>query len=111
MKYYAINGDTIAIADKVSTLTRYYKNVQKLPDDYYERCYIVQGGELVVDESAEKAKAIEELDATYNRDKTELANYYLEATIAGDADLQAELKAEIDQLNADYDEARKELEG
>jgi hypothetical protein len=40
-----------------------------------------------------------------------LANYYLEATIAGDADLQAELKAEIDQLNADYDEARKELEG
>jgi hypothetical protein len=59
----------------------------------------------------DKQKAIDALDATYNREKTELANYYLEATIAGDTDLQAELKEEIDQLNADYDEARKELEG
>jgi hypothetical protein len=59
----------------------------------------------------DKQKAIDTLDKQYNIDKTELANYYLEATIAGDADLQAELKAEIDQLNADYDEARRELEG
>lgn len=59
----------------------------------------------------DKQKAIEELDATYNREKTELANYYLEATIAGDTDLRAELKAEIEQLNADYDEKRRELEG
>jgi hypothetical protein len=59
----------------------------------------------------DKQKAIDALDERYNIDKTELANYYLEATIAGDADLQAELKEEIDQLNADYDEARKELEG
>lgn len=59
----------------------------------------------------DKQKAIEKLDSTYNREKTELANYYLEATINGDTDLQAELKSEIEQLNADYDEARKELEG
>lgn len=57
------------------------------------------------------ADQIADLDAQYNADKTELANYYLEATIAGDTELQAELKAEIEQLNADYDEARKELEG
>jgi hypothetical protein len=72
-------------------------------------------GDWVANEDGEwvedKQKAIEELDSTYNREKTELANYFLEATIAGDTDLQAELKAEIDQLNADYDEARKELEG
>ena len=72
-------------------------------------------GDWVANEDGEwvedKQKAIDELDSTYNREKTELANYYLEATIAGDTDLQAELKAEIDQLNADYDEARKELEG
>jgi hypothetical protein len=72
-------------------------------------------GDWVANEDGEwvedKQKAIEELDSTYNREKTELANYYLEATITGDTDLQAELKAEIDQLNADYDEARKELEG
>lgn len=72
-------------------------------------------GDWVANEDGEwvedKQKAIEELDTTYNRDKTELANYYLEATIAGDVDLQAELKEEIEQLNADYDEKRRELEG
>jgi hypothetical protein len=72
-------------------------------------------GDWVANEDGEwvedKQKAIDELDSTYNHEKTELANYYLEANIAGDTDLQAELKAEIDQLNADYDEARKELEG
>jgi hypothetical protein len=66
-----------------------------------------ESGEWVED----KQKAIDELDTTYNREKTELANYYLEATIAGDDELQAELKAEIEQLNADYDERRRELEG
>ena len=59
----------------------------------------------------DKDKAINALDSTYNREKTELANYFLEAAINGDADLQAELKAEIEQLNADYDEKRRELEG
>ena len=72
-------------------------------------------GDWVANEQGEwvedKQKAIDALDKQYNIDKTELANYYLEATIAGDAELQAELKAEIDRLNADYDEARKELEG
>lgn len=51
------------------------------------------------------------LDAAYDREKTELANYFLEATINGDTELQAELKAEIEQLNANYDEKRRELEG
>lgn len=72
-------------------------------------------GDWVANEQGEwvedKQKAIDALDKQYNIDKTELANYYLEATIAGDEELQAELKAEIEQLNADYDEARKELEG
>lgn len=72
-------------------------------------------GDWVANEQGEwvedKQKAIEELDSTYNREKTELANYFLEATITGDTDLQAELKAEIEQLNADYDEKRRELEG
>ena len=66
-----------------------------------------EDGEWVED----KQNAIEELDSTYNREKTELANYFLEATITGDTELQAELKAEIEQLNADYDEKRRELEG
>lgn len=59
----------------------------------------------------DKDGAIAKLDAKYTSDKSELANYFLEATIAGDEELQTELKAEIERLNADYDEARKELEG
>lgn len=59
----------------------------------------------------DKEEAIDALDKQYNIDKTELANYFLEATINGDTDLQAELKAEIEQLNANYDEKRRELEG
>lgn len=72
-------------------------------------------GDWVANEQGEwvedKQKAIDELDSTYNREKTELANYFLEATINGDAELQAEIKAEIEQLNAVYDEKRRELEG
>lgn len=72
-------------------------------------------GDWVANEQGEwvedKQKAIDALDSQYNREKTELANYFLEATITGDTELQAELKAEIEQLNADYDEKRKELEG
>ena len=72
-------------------------------------------GDWVANEQGEwvedKQKAIDALDKQYNIDKTELANYYLEATIAGDEELQTELKAEIERINADYDEARKELEG
>ena len=72
-------------------------------------------GDWVANEHGEwvegKQKAIDALDKQYNIDKTELANYYLGATIAGDEGLQTELKAEIERLNADYDEARKELEG
>ena len=59
----------------------------------------------------DKDEAIAKLDAKYTSDRSELANYFLEATIAGDEGLQTELKAEIERLNADYDEARKELEG
>lgn len=70
--------------------------------------YVASGDGTWVED---KQKVIDELDSTYNREKTELANYYLEATINGDTDLQAELKAEIKQLNADYDEKRRELEG
>lgn len=59
----------------------------------------------------DKDEAIAKLDAKYTSDKSELANYFLEATIAGDEELQTELKAEIERINADYDEARKGLEG
>jgi hypothetical protein len=108
-KIYAVIGTNIAtiVADTVKYNPQ-TNEVLMQSDRPAEGDWVAnEQGEWVED----KQKAIDALDKQYNIDKTELANYYLEATIAGDTDLQAELKAEIDQLNADYDEARKELEG
>lgn len=111
MKYYAINGNSIAIADKVSTLKRYYQNVQKLPDDYYERCYIVQDGKLVIDDSAEKTKAIDNLDSQYNSEITRLGNEYHAAQLRGDTDIQMALVGEMASLDTWYDEEYEKIVG
>ena len=65
-----------------------------------------ENGEWIID----KQKIIDELDITYNREKTELANYFLEATIMNNEELQTEIKSEIEQLNINYDKERKNLE-
>jgi hypothetical protein len=50
------------------------------------------------------------LDSQYDAEKAELIKYYSEALIVEDADLQAELKAELEELDADYVEQRKAIE-
>jgi hypothetical protein len=72
-------------------------------DEYYEVC------ENVIPEPTTDEK-IAALDAQYDNDKDMLAKYYLDAVLSGDADLQDELKAELDALNAQYETARKEIE-
>lgn len=57
-----------------------------------------------------KEEKLSQLDAQYDTDKDTLAKYYLDAVLSGDADLQDELKAELDALNAQYETARKEIE-
>lgn len=42
------------------------------------------------------------LKSTYKADKAQLADYYLSAAMAGDADTQAEIKAELEELDAQY---------
>lgn len=42
------------------------------------------------------------LKSTYKADKAQLADYYLSAAMAGDTDTQAEIKAELEELDAQY---------
>jgi hypothetical protein len=57
-----------------------------------------------------KTEKLAALDAQYDSDKDQLAKYYLDAVLSGNEDLQAEIKAELVTLNADYEAARKEIE-
>lgn len=57
-----------------------------------------------------KEERLSQLDAQYDADKDALAKYYLDAVLSGNTDLQDELKAELDALNAQYEAARKEIE-
>lgn len=58
----------------------------------------------------DKAEAIAELDAQYDADKTDIMNYYTQALFAGDEEEQEQLKAEMDEIDAQYIEDRKALE-
>ena len=51
------------------------------------------------------------LDNQYAADKKTLANYYLDAALAGDTDTQNALRAEMAALNEQYDADVKALKG
>ena len=51
------------------------------------------------------------LDNQYETDKKTLASYYLDASLAGDTDVQDALKAEMAALNAQYDADVKAVKG
>ena len=57
-----------------------------------------------------KEEKLAQLDSQYDRDKAELTKYFAEAALAGDTELQEELRAELEEMNADYVSARKEIE-
>lgn len=57
-----------------------------------------------------KEEKLAALDAQYDADKAELAKYFTEAAMSGDTETQAELTAELNDLNDDYDAARREIE-
>lgn len=58
-----------------------------------------------------KRQAIQALDAQYNADKNALTNDYVAALMSGDDDLAEELKAELVELNEEYDVAYAEIVG
>lgn len=58
----------------------------------------------------DKAEALAELDAQYDRDKADIMNYYTQAVFVGDEEEQAALKNEMAEIDAQYIEDRKALE-
>ncbi len=57
-----------------------------------------------------KEEKLSELDAQYDADKAEIVKYFNEAQLAEDAELQAELRAEMTEIDAQYVEDRKAIE-
>ena len=57
-----------------------------------------------------KEEKLAQLDSQYDSDKAELTRYFTEAALAGDTDMQEELRAELEELNTEYVAARKEIE-
>lgn len=58
----------------------------------------------------EKDKALAQLDSQYDADKADIMNYYTQALFAGDEEEQEQLKAEMEEIDAQYIEDRKALE-
>lgn len=57
-----------------------------------------------------KEEKLAQLDAQYDSDKAEIMTYYTQALFAGDEEEQADLKAEMAEIDAAYVEARAEIE-
>jgi hypothetical protein len=57
-----------------------------------------------------KEEKLAALDSQYDADKAELTKYYTDALLADDTETQEELKAELQELDADYAEQRKAIE-
>lgn len=62
MKYYTIQNGSILIANNISALSKYYDNIKELPEDYEVGKYIVQDGELVLNENYEAEQAQKEAE-------------------------------------------------
>lgn len=58
-----------------------------------------------------KTKKQAELQSMYKSDKEALMQYYLAASLAGDADTQTELRSELTNLDAQFDAEMKALNG
>jgi hypothetical protein len=70
---------------------------------------ILSDGTIVYHEPS-KEEQLSNLDSQYNTDKAELTQYFAEAILADDTEAQAELRQELEDLNADYIARRKEIE-
>lgn len=63
--------------------------------------------EETLSENEQKAQKLNELDTGYERAKSQILMAYVAAAMADDADTQASLKAQLKELDADYDAQRK----
>ena len=60
MAYYTIQNNGILTAENEQALTRFYDNVQPLPEDYEVGKYIVENGELVRNPNYEAEQELKE---------------------------------------------------
>lgn len=64
--------------------------------------------EEALSDEEQRALALNELDTGYERAKNQILMAYVAAVMAEDADTQTSLKAQLKELDADYDAQRKE---
>ena len=64
--------------------------------------------EEALSDEEKKARALNELDTGYERAKNQILMAYVAAVMADDTDTQTSLKAQLKELDADYDTQRKE---
>jgi hypothetical protein len=71
-------------------------------------------GDYVADENGhwveDKQKKLDELDAQFRVDQATIMEYFTQAVFDGDAEAQAELKEEMEEIKTTYAEERKKLE-
>ena len=63
--------------------------------------------EEALSDEEQRALALNELDTGYERAKNQILMAYVAAVMADDADTQTSLKAQLKELDADYDAQRK----
>lgn len=63
--------------------------------------------EEALSEDEQKAQELNELDTGYERAKNQILMAYVAAVMADDTDTQTSLKAQLKELDADYDAQRK----
>lgn len=63
--------------------------------------------EKALSDEEQKAQELNELDTGYERAKNQILMAYVAAIMADDADTQTSLKAQLKELDADYDAQRK----
>lgn len=107
------NEKTKVVAVGLGTDTKFYESIgmtdmeveQAYDGNWYVKGYAPDFSEQI------KQDKIAELDAQYQADKAQLMQYYFEFSIAGNTEGMESIKEEIDNLNKQYDDDLKALEG
>ncbi|WP_418871318.1 hypothetical protein [Selenomonas bovis] len=84
-----------AARDRIDTLK---KEIRKLRGE----------DEETLSDEEKKARTLNELDTGYERAKNQILMAYVAAVMADDTDTQTSLKAQLKELDTDYDTQRKE---
>ena len=102
-----INGepDPYVASDVVASRVSLRKRLASL------EAQLAQLGGAAVTKVGTTAEKLNALDTSYDRSKSQLISAYVAAMMANDTELQSELKAELKELDAQYDSDREVIEG